>query len=116
MLSLPACGGTCALSFSYRDLAELARELGVGVAPSTVLRWVVYATSQCSRNAGKPTLSWGWSYEFPVEVEGSHHYTLEPFSKVDNLYRWPITCRRVADLSAQFCRASFSVKFFLVGN
>ena len=40
---------------SYRDLAELARELGVSVAPSTVLRWVVYATSQCSRNAGKPT-------------------------------------------------------------
>ena len=25
---------------SYRDLAELARELGVSVAPSTVLRWV----------------------------------------------------------------------------
>jgi predicted secreted hydrolase len=28
-------------------------------------------------------LSWGWSYEFPVEVEGSRHYTLEPFSKLD---------------------------------
>ena len=26
---------------SYRDLAELARELGVRVAPSTILRWVV---------------------------------------------------------------------------
>ena len=26
---------------SYRDLAELARELGVSVAPSTILRWVV---------------------------------------------------------------------------
>lgn len=26
---------------SYRDLAELARELGVSVAPSTVLRWVI---------------------------------------------------------------------------
>src|SRR5258707_6462073 len=26
---------------SYRDLAELARELGVCVAPSTILRWVV---------------------------------------------------------------------------
>ena len=26
---------------SYRELAELARELGVSVAPSTVLRWVV---------------------------------------------------------------------------
>ena len=26
---------------SYRDLAELVRELGVCVAPSTILRWVV---------------------------------------------------------------------------
>ena len=26
---------------SYRDLSELAQELGVGVAPSTILRWVV---------------------------------------------------------------------------
>jgi hypothetical protein len=25
----------------------------------------------------------GWSYEFPVEVEDSRHYTLEPFSKLD---------------------------------
>ncbi len=33
-------------------------------------------------------LSWGWSYEFPVEVEGSRHYTLEPFSKLD-VYEYP---------------------------
>lgn len=26
---------------SYRDMAEIARELGVLVAPSTILRWVV---------------------------------------------------------------------------
>src|SRR5260370_1140577 len=26
---------------SYRDLAELVRELGVCVAPSTILRWVI---------------------------------------------------------------------------
>jgi predicted secreted hydrolase len=26
-------------------------------------------------------LSWGWSYEFPVEVEDSRRYTLEPISK-----------------------------------
>ena len=26
---------------SYRDLAELVRELGVDVAPSTILRWVI---------------------------------------------------------------------------
>jgi hypothetical protein len=40
-LSSPVYGGICALKLSYRDLAELARELGVSVAPSTVLRWVV---------------------------------------------------------------------------
>jgi predicted secreted hydrolase len=28
-------------------------------------------------------LSWGWSYEFPAVVEGSRHYTLEPFSELD---------------------------------
>jgi len=33
-------------------------------------------------------LSWGWSYEFPIEVEGSRHYTLEPFSKLD-VYEYP---------------------------
>ena len=38
---------------SYRDLAELARELGVRVAPSTILRWVI-RTCRSWRNAGKP--------------------------------------------------------------
>jgi hydroxyneurosporene synthase CrtC len=33
-------------------------------------------------------LSWGWSYEFPVAVEGSRRYTLEPFSKLD-VYEMP---------------------------
>jgi hypothetical protein len=28
-------------------------------------------------------VSYGWSYEFPVDVEGSRHYRLEPFSKLD---------------------------------
>jgi hypothetical protein len=34
---------------SYRDLAELVRELGVDVAPSTILRSGLYATSQTSQ-------------------------------------------------------------------
>src|SRR5271166_614344 len=38
---------------SYRDLAELARELGVSVAPSTILRWVI-RLYRSSRNVGKP--------------------------------------------------------------
>lgn len=28
-------------------------------------------------------MSWGWSYEFPMEVEGSRNFTLRPFSKKD---------------------------------
>ena len=49
---------TCArwylrFKLSYRDLAELARELGVSVAPSTVLRWVVRYVR--SRNVGEST-------------------------------------------------------------
>jgi hypothetical protein len=39
---------------SYRDLAELARELGVSVARARFYDGS-YATSQSSRNAGKPT-------------------------------------------------------------
>src|SRR5947209_7740214 len=34
-------------------------------------------------------VSWGWSYELPVEVEGSRRYTLEPFSKLD-VYELPL--------------------------
>lgn len=39
---------------SYRDLAELARELGVSVARAQSCAGS-YATSQSSRNVGKPT-------------------------------------------------------------
>jgi hypothetical protein len=28
-------------------------------------------------------LSWGWSYEFPIEIEGSRNYTLKPYSQKD---------------------------------
>ena len=28
-------------------------------------------------------LSWGWSYEFPIDVEGSRTYTLKPYSQKD---------------------------------
>ena len=35
--------------FSYRDMAEVAWELGVLVAPSTILRWVVRYAEDFSR-------------------------------------------------------------------
>jgi hypothetical protein len=47
---------TCArwylrFKLSYRDLAELVRELGVGVAPSTILRWVIdLSATICNRS------------------------------------------------------------------
>jgi predicted secreted hydrolase len=28
-------------------------------------------------------LSWGWSYEFPIDIEGSRAYTLKPFGQQD---------------------------------
>jgi hypothetical protein len=28
-------------------------------------------------------LSWGWSYEFPIDIEGSRAYTLKPFGRQD---------------------------------
>jgi predicted secreted hydrolase len=28
-------------------------------------------------------LSWGWSYEFPIDIEGSRTYTLKPYSQRD---------------------------------
>jgi hypothetical protein len=28
-------------------------------------------------------LSWGWTYEFPIDVEGSRAYTLKPYSQKD---------------------------------
>jgi hypothetical protein len=28
-------------------------------------------------------LSWGWSYEFPIDIEGSRTYTLKPYSQQD---------------------------------
>jgi transposase-like protein len=35
------CGGYLQFKLSYRDVAEIAKELGVLVVPSTILRWVV---------------------------------------------------------------------------
>lgn len=29
----------------------------------------------------KTWTSWGWTYEFPIEIEGSKHYTVEPMNK-----------------------------------
>jgi hypothetical protein len=36
-----------------------------------------------ARTPGGIWVSWGWSYELPIEVEGSRRYRLEPFSTLD---------------------------------
>src|SRR5271155_3908895 len=66
---------------SYRDLAELARELGVSVAPSTVLRWVVRYVPEFEKR---------WqAYEWPV---GDSWRVDETYLKVgDQWARWTAT-------------------------
>ncbi len=44
--------------------------------------FLVKQNGYAKTRAGK-WVSWGWSYEFPIEVEGSRRYTLVPFSKMD---------------------------------
>ena len=61
---------------SYRDLAELARELGVSVAPSTVLRWDVRYVPEFEK-------CWQ-AYERPV---GDTWRMDETYLKVGGLYR-----------------------------
>jgi hypothetical protein len=34
-------------------------------------------------------MSWGWSYDFPIDIEGSRNYTLNPFSRKD-IYVHPL--------------------------
>jgi hypothetical protein len=36
-----------------------------------------------ARTPGGVWVSWGWNYEFPIEVEGSRRYKLVPFSTID---------------------------------
>ncbi len=36
-------------------------------------------------------LSWGWSYEFPIDIEGSRAYTLKPYSQKDDYVAGEIT-------------------------
>ena len=31
----------------------------------------------------------GWSYDFPIDIEGSKHFTVVPFSKNDTVHIGP---------------------------
>ena len=39
----------------------------------------------CKAPLAKTWNSWGWSYEFPIEIEGSRHYTVKPLSNEEFL-------------------------------
>jgi transposase-like protein len=58
---------------SYRDLASLAAELGVAVAPSTILRWVVRYTEEFIRRWVPFEMAVGGSWradETYIKVQG----------------------------------------------
>ncbi|MDO8703323.1 MAG: lipocalin-like domain-containing protein [Sulfuricaulis sp.] len=42
------------------------------------------------KTPGGTWVSWGWSYELPVEVEGSRRFTVVPFSRNDNMHSGPV--------------------------
>jgi len=57
---------------SYRDLASIAAELGVSVAPSTILRWVVRYTEEFVRRWEPFELGIGrswWADETYIKVK-----------------------------------------------
>jgi transposase-like protein len=58
---------------SYRDLASIAAELGIGVAPSTILRWVIRYSEEFVRRWAPFELAVGRSWradETYIEVKG----------------------------------------------
>jgi transposase-like protein len=72
---------------SYRDLAELARELGVSVAPSTVLRWVVRYVPEfekCWRVYERPVGDSGRVDETYLKVVGQWMYLYRAVDKQGN--------------------------------
>jgi len=69
---------------SYRDLSELARELGVRVAPSTILRWVVrYALEleQCWQTYERPVGDSWRCDETYLKVKGEWVYLYRAVDK-----------------------------------
>ncbi|MDY6860373.1 MAG: lipocalin-like domain-containing protein [Pseudomonadota bacterium] len=45
---------------------------------------VIVKQNGYTKNSNMGTwVSWGWSYEFPIEIEGSKHFTVKPYSDSD---------------------------------
>lgn len=46
---------------------------------------VIKQNGYCKAPLAKTWNSWGWSYEFPIEIEGSKHFTVKPYSNEEFL-------------------------------
>lgn len=46
---------------------------------------VIKQNGYCKAPLAKTWQSWGWSYDFPIEIEGSKHYTVKPLSNQEFL-------------------------------
>jgi transposase-like protein len=69
---------------SYRDLASIAAELGIAVAPSTILRWVIRYTGEFVRRWDRFELIVGRSWradETYVKVSGGWMYLYRAVDK-----------------------------------
>jgi transposase-like protein len=63
--------------FSYRDLSSIVAEMGVAVAPSTILRWVIRYTEEFVRRceAFELVVSRSWrADEIYIKVKGGWVY------------------------------------------
>ena len=70
---------------SYRDLASIAAELGMAVAPSTILRWVIRYTGEFVRRWEPFELVVGRSWradETYVKVSGAWMYLYRGVSRM----------------------------------
>lgn len=65
---------------------ENGHKVGTYQRPDGSLQWIDNFTVRQNGYDKAPNGQWvsfGWTYDFPINVEGSTHYTVVPFSKND---------------------------------
>jgi transposase-like protein len=89
---------------SYRDLASIAAELGVAVAPSTILRWVIRYTGEFARRWSSFELGVGGSWradETYIKVNGGWMFLYRAVDEKGRTVAKPATRRQRASSSAK---------------
>lgn len=74
---------------------ENAHKVGTYQKPDGSLRWIDNFTVKqegYDKALSGQWVSFGWSYDFPINVEGSRHYAVVPFSKNDWICNSPSFC------------------------